>query len=54
MKVTKEVLEYTRTHTKKESYLYNNRLFFSKLITPEEYNINWMFIKNYCSFPMND
>lgn len=54
MKVTKEILDYTRNHSRSESYLYNNRLFFSKLITAEEYNINRLFIKNFCSFPLND
>lgn len=53
IKVTKVVMEYYNTHTKKETYLYNNRLWFSKLITDKEYNTNWLFIKSKCSVTIN-
>jgi len=31
---------YVSSHSISESFLYNNRLFFSKLITGDEYNAN--------------
>jgi len=46
MKVTEEVKQFGTTHTKSETYLYNNRLFFSKIISSEQYNINHAFISN--------
>ena len=54
MTVTKEVKEFITTHTKSETYLYNNRLFFSKIISSEQYNINHAFIKSERSLSMND
>lgn len=53
MSVTIDVLEYLKSHSKNDTYLYNNRLLFSRLITTEEYNNNHAFIKNGCSVTMN-
>ena len=52
--ITKEVVDFLRSHSKDETYLYNNRLLFSKLITKEVYNINHTFIKNERSFTLNN
>jgi hypothetical protein len=38
--ITSDVYSYAKTHSKNESYLYNNRLFSSKLITQGQYCIN--------------
>lgn len=43
--VTNDFAKFTRTHTKSESYLYNNRLFFSNLISKEQYNLNHHWIE---------
>lgn len=43
--VTKEVKEFILTHSKNDTYLYNNRIM--GLIGKEQYNVNHAFIKNY-------
>jgi hypothetical protein len=45
MKVTKEVLEVLESQGLSSTYLYNNRLLFSRLISKEEYNFNHTFLK---------
>ena len=45
MKVTKEVLEVLESQGLSNTYLYNNRLLFSRLISKEEYNFNHTFLK---------
>jgi hypothetical protein len=48
MNATKQLLDYSKNHLKNESFLYNNRLLKSNLITLSEYNINHSFILNNC------
>lgn len=42
--VTSDFKEYVQNHSKKESFLYNNRLFGSRLITSKQYEMNRDFI----------
>lgn len=44
MVVSSDFRSYVASHSFSESFLYNNRLFFSKLITGDEYNANRDFI----------
>lgn len=42
------IVQYSNSHSKKETYLYNNRLYFG-IINPsqankDQYDINWKFI----------
>ncbi len=38
--------EYIKNHSRKDSYLYNNRLFMANTISKEQYNSNFFLIKN--------
>jgi len=40
MVVSSDFLSFVSSHSFSESFLYNNRLFFSKLINGDEYNAN--------------
>lgn len=42
--ITSDFKDYVKNHSKKESFLYNNRLRNSRFITPEQYEINRDFI----------
>jgi len=44
MVVSSDFRSYVSSHSFSESFLYNNRLFFSKLISGDEYNANRDFI----------
>jgi len=44
MVLSSDFVSYVSSHSFSESFLYNNRLFFSKLITGDEYNANRDFI----------
>jgi hypothetical protein len=44
MVVSSDFRYYVSSHSFSESFLYNNRLFFSKLIAADEYNANRDFI----------
>jgi hypothetical protein len=44
MVVSSDFRSYVSSHSFSESFLYNNRLFFSKLIAGDEYNANRDFI----------
>lgn len=50
VKVENHILEFASHHTKNETFLYNNRLFFG-VVNPTEkhktqYTVNWNYIKN--------
>jgi len=40
MLVSSDFCSYVSSHSFNESFLYNNRMFFSELITGDEYNAN--------------
>lgn len=44
MSITKEVKEVFRSQGLRGAFLYNNRLLFSKIITPEQYDFNHAFL----------
>jgi hypothetical protein len=44
MVISSDFRSYVSSHSFSESFLYNNRLFFSKLIAVDEYNANRDFI----------
>lgn len=42
--VSQEILDYYLKHSVKETFLYNNRLLFSRLISKQQYNVNHKYI----------
>lgn len=43
---TKEILDYLKTHSKGDTYLYNNRLFMDGFISKSEYDYNHSYLSN--------
>jgi len=42
--VSKSIIDFSKNHTKKETYGYNNHNFFSKFISGYQYDINHEYI----------
>lgn len=40
MAITSNFRNYVLNHTSSESFLYNNRMLSSRMITPEQYELN--------------
>lgn len=44
MNASKEIIEYLKTNSANDTFLYNNRNYISKIYTREQYNTNRNYI----------